>query len=96
MSVEWHPWVEHDGEPHPELNGHVVQVVAENGRCEVGIVRAAGTPPAGTHTPWVWKSMPPWRVETGDKILRYRIKKPQALLELIGLAENLPKPAAVA
>jgi hypothetical protein len=88
MTEEWGPFIEHDGEPHPELNGHFAEVVCENGRCEQGLIECAHRPPPGFHTPFVWSSMPAWRLALGDAIIRYRLRKPQALLDLIRMAKD--------
>lgn len=88
---DWGPWIEHDGEPHPELNGCTAWVCCENGRQETGVIHAADVPPVGCHSVWVWQSMPAWRLETGDRIIRYRLRRPEALRELIRIAAD-PQP----
>ncbi|PZQ99919.1 MAG: hypothetical protein DI533_04615 [Cereibacter sphaeroides] len=87
---EWSDWIEHDGQPVPELMGLKARVVAANGRDEVGIIMNSIAPPPGQYSAFVWASLPK-RVQ-GNRILRYRIRKPRALQQLIDLVENLPAP----
>ena len=88
MSEEWGPWVEHDGMPRPELLGCYMAAVTLSGREEEGIQNACDTPPSGYHCAFVWASLPKFRL--GDKIIRYRIRRPRALRELIEMVESLP------
>ncbi|ATG47612.1 hypothetical protein CEW89_08505 [Celeribacter ethanolicus] len=91
MSEEWGPWIEHDGTPRPELLGCYMAVVSLSGREEEGIQNACDAPPPGMCCAFVWASLPDWRV--GDAIVRYRIRKPRALLDLIEMVEALPAPS---
>lgn len=100
MAEEWGPWIEHDGSGCPCVGMlvHIVigptefwcpeDAIAEwlpgwtpiNSREAIGIA----TPTGG----WTWE--PDY-----FPILRYRIRRPRALRELIDLAERLPDREAV-
>lgn len=85
---EWGPWIEHDGRGYP--SGVVGQYVQAEEECvargllppETGLV-------LGQHIDggsWNWANHPQY-----TKILRYRVRKPRALRDLIRLAEDIPQ-----
>lgn len=80
MSEEWGPWIEHDGKGCPCM-GMWVQVQNLNA-CRIweGVACSEGG------RSWDWS--------TGYRpVVRYRIRRPRALLQLIEMVENLPAPA---
>jgi hypothetical protein len=83
MSEEWGPWVEHDGKGCPP------GVVGQWVQCEgyVGGTRhievSEGQVVTSTHP--AWSVILPW----GPAIIRYRVRKPRALLDLIERAREL-------
>jgi hypothetical protein len=92
--TEWGPWIEHDGKGcPPEVVGRYIQIASlrRDGTVKLneGVVRQHH----GRDIAWLgggseggWWIMP---------IIRYRIRKPRALLQLIDAAENLPAPERV-
>jgi hypothetical protein len=92
MSGEWGPWIEHDGKGCPCI-GKYVHVFRKNGREVFSIAGeqclAENIDPNGENSAWVWISNAPrW-----DEIVRYRIRKPRALIELRDMIADLPAPA---
>lgn len=91
MSEEWTEWLDHDGMGCPCI-GKLVQIEQGNGRIQEGIAgqqsMLRGVHPNDPKSMWVWNWKPKafW-------IIRYRIRKPRALLQLIEMVENLPAPA---
>lgn len=90
MTEEWGPWIEHDGKGYPpDVIGQVCQAVDV---CRVRGVFFDGEefvcygqhPDGGS---WNWENFPEITM-----ILRYRIRKPRALIQLIDMVENLPAP----
>ncbi len=77
---EWGPWIDHDGNPAPNLQGLYMRVRTYNGRDEEGCMRATETPPDDMFCAWVWSSIP--REFWGHRIIRYRIRKPRAISQL--------------
>lgn len=90
MSDEWGPWIEHDGLPRPELLGVYMRCRTAGGREEDGVQNACGFLPPGAASLWVWASIPIWQWH--HRIIRYRIRRPRALIEMIERVENLPAP----
>lgn len=84
----WGPWVEHDGQPRPNLNGVWMRVQTANGRDEEGRMECADCPSAGHLAPFVWQSLPAWMWDV--RIIRYRIRKPRGLIILETVLERLP------
>ena len=86
MDECWGPWIEHDGKGEPVPDGTVVQVAYASGNTPVA-QSAAG--------PW-WRGggYRSWKGVRANyaPIIRYRIRKPRALIELIEMVENLPAP----
>ncbi len=94
MSEEWGPWIEHDGKGCPVegkwvhvtlRNGHELQTVA--GR---SVVDANGNFRRGfslyQFNSWVWSDGGP----EGNKVVRYRVRKPRALQQLRDMIADLP------
>jgi hypothetical protein len=87
---EWGPWIEHDGKGCP-CAGKFVESETLDGSILQHI--------AGTITPgetdriidcWIWgECIAAGRIDWC--LIRYRIRKPRALLQLIELVENLPE-----
>ncbi len=81
MSEEWGPWIEHDGGPRPVPRGTFCHAVFATGSHLIGPVgvgyNGEGVTPDGK--PWGWPS----------RIIRYRVRKPRALLDLIKRAREL-------
>lgn len=78
---QWGPWIDHDGKGCPCV-GQYVHVVFEYG---LEIIAIAGSQ---TGNSWNWSNAPLWL-----PIIRYRVRKPRALIELIEMVENLPAPS---
>ena len=101
---EWGPWIEHDGaEPSiPNLARFECRFTDGLGK----LVFAEGAEIDTSTFPgffWRWKTVRAGWFRSERKrvcdnpayapIIRYRIRKPRALLELINLVENLPEEA---
>ena len=89
MSDEWGPWVEHDGKGCPCL-GKVVRVTygkRRGGPIYNRIEEVSETDAieiADGLGSWTWK--PGW-----NPIIRYRIRKPRALIDMIERAAELDR-----
>lgn len=86
MSDEWGPWIEHDGRGCPKgLVGKQVECVVSRPE---GIARLA---PDGiqyrTSAAWSWAICP-----SLYRIIRYRIRRPKALQQMIQRASELDAP----
>jgi hypothetical protein len=89
MDEEWGPWIEHDGKgcpcvgkyAHWVFDGHSAREGSP--RCHLinGGKECVGFPAGGPS--WFWNS--PYL-----HVIRYRIRRPKALRELIDMVENLP------
>lgn len=94
MSEEWGPWIEHDGKGCPVkglfIHGVFNRPSGGDTNPKVSIINGGweviGI--AGGGASWVYDHR-----EENPKILRYRIRRPRALLQLIEMVENLPAPA---
>lgn len=93
MDEEWGPWIEHDGRGCPCV-GMWVECVIRDGRqyeCRAGrtTLNASDNSPIpyrpGAPSRWVWAEVP-----SGRQIIRYRIRRPKAMRDLIDMMENLP------
>lgn len=76
MADVWGPWIEHDGKGCPCV-GMWVCVEWRNGDTSEGIAGSGGG------SSWDWSNT--W----SDHIIRYRIRRPDALRNLIDLAEQV-------
>jgi hypothetical protein len=88
-SGEWGPWIKHDGRSVPLPDGTVCWV--ECAARVAGVVTVSAEVPAGGNC-WIWDSII-LEAYIPLRIVRYRIRRPDALRELIDLVENLPAPA---
>jgi len=84
MSEQWTDWTDHDGKGFPAdlVNGMYVASRHDNGKYIEAVYDGDGKMFSGS---WDWSNYP-----TYTKILRYRIRKPDALQQMIELAEALP------
>lgn len=86
MTEEWSEWIEHNGEAMPVPSSAIVavsfRVPAQPGD------RCSGNPDEDRADTWMWD-----HEDLDDDIVRYRVKRPRALLQLIEMVENLPAPA---
>jgi hypothetical protein len=82
MDEEWGPWIEHDGKGCPLPRGTFVQSEQRDGLIETHKALCLRFVD-GAPTCWEWLGLP-------DDIIRFRIRKPKALRELIDMAANLP------
>lgn len=97
---EWGPWIEHDGKGCPSgINGRFIFIVFRCGDAWSGIYGVSagntyvGAPIAYTDNKNGGSS---WRWGTYARhweVIRYRIRRPRALLDLIDMVESLPAPA---
>jgi hypothetical protein len=89
MDEEWGPWIEHDGKGCPCV-GMLVESEDVVGQVQQHIAKGTVKEPGFEYVDsWNWQECnaalrPDW------KIIRYRIRKPKALRELIDMVENLP------
>lgn len=83
MADEWGPWIEHDGKGCPVLSGQYLRATGSNGAEVEGVMR---NPRLAFGWDWMGPSGNPC-----DFIIRYRVRKPRALLEMIARAEALPR-----
>ncbi|MCA0204313.1 MAG: hypothetical protein LCH92_08225 [Proteobacteria bacterium] len=91
MSDEWGPWVKHDGKGLPVPVGTVVMVedVHSDGSREIFVVTAGLG--GGFSWDWQWSvKLVPGFNKYATRIIRYRIRRPKALREMIDRAESLP------
>lgn len=88
MSKEWGPWQEHDGKGCPCVGAYAEIDWVCRAR---GVIRGTILPRVKGDG-WTWTTLPP--VGKYGAVIRYRIRKPRALLDLIDLVENLPAPVA--
>ena len=80
---EWGPWIEHDGE-HIPPNGATVRATFDDLMTLTGVIDHADE----THiNAFMWRG-------TADvsHVIRYRIRKPRALIQLREMIETLPAP----
>lgn len=94
---EWGPWIEHDGKGMPaEVVGRVILVFAEDHRGgtmeEMGCPRNFWHPIYGAWDHQNYGKRIPGTNQAYARVIRYRIRKPRALMDLIELVENLPAP----
>lgn len=87
MADEWGPWIEHDGRGCPVPDGTVVEVMVEGNPGDFfGPVEFAATK-EGLSWYWTW-----WMVivdgEWVARIVRYRLRRPNALRRLIDIAAD--------
>ena len=94
MSEQWGPWIEHDGKSKP-ADGTFALVVHANGVVqEVVVGRSSYTFETSASyrntkkTWWLWEDAVP---QFGE-IVRYRVRKPRALIELQEMIADLPAP----
>ena len=84
MSEEWGSWIEHDGGPRPVPAGTYCHLVYRSGSDFFGPIgcgfNGTGVTPPGK--PWGWP----------NRVIRYRIRKPRALIELRDIIADLPAP----
>lgn len=91
MTDEWGPWIEHDGSGCPCV-GYYIQIeldrdakrhpdrfIAINSRTFEGLLSIDLS--LGAEWSWDW----------GARVMRYRIRRPKALLQLIEMVETLPE-----
>lgn len=106
MTKEWTPWVEHDGCGMPIPAGLMTQWVLEKFIEQVPIAPKAGylieddgklvtvTGRSYRGPAWDWENFGKINPATGNvigRVLRYRIRRPRALLDLIETIETLPE-----
>jgi hypothetical protein len=98
--TEWGPWIDHDGTGCPVV-GMWVHGVERGGFEDIwiaGTVLVEGFTPVGRVVNLQsWRCRWSWAVsgnvvERFHHIIRYRVRKPRALRELIEMVENLPAP----
>lgn len=96
MAEEWGPWMVHDGGPCPLPVGTMVRGQFRNGQVmdwRAQTVRIAPPMPRGKIDLWHWAG----RRATVCDVMRYRVRRPDALRRLIDLAadpsKGLPAPA---
>lgn len=91
--ADWGPWVDHDGRGCPLPVGTVIEGVFERrpGRYVIA-VGTVGPHDMGLSWDWSW-----WMQRAPDgflvsRLIRYRVRRPKALRDLIALVETLPAP----
>ena len=90
MSEEWGPWIEHDGKGCPVKGMHVV---AQYWHMGVREFKAVGS---GSWKYGSVRDRSTWTREgftIMNPIIRYRVRRPKALQQLIQMVENLPVPS---
>ena len=93
MIDEWGPWIEHDGVSVPNVIGMYVAIESETIEKTITYAEGIVTPKMVSTRigAWIWEKR--W-VSFGvavQIILRYRVRKPRALLDMIEMVENLPE-----
>lgn len=84
MNDAWSEWRDHDGGDYKGNPSDIVQAVDLDGdkyEVEADLLE------------WPWIDPDDPEFSTGGNIIRYRVRKPRALLQLIEMVENLPAPA---
>jgi hypothetical protein len=90
MSEEWGPWIDHDGKGCP-CPGQRVQGINGWGCLDSWIADRIFSDLPEVLSSWCW-AMPSNLVPRWECIIRYRVRKPRALMDLIEMVENLPAP----
>lgn len=81
---EWGPWIEHDGKGMPdEVIGVDLECMVERNE-DMPETKAEDCEEIAS-APWLWAIIP-----CDYRVIRYRVRKPRALRDLIDLAANLP------
>lgn len=101
MSDEWGPWIHHDGLSRPLPKGTYAMVELRSGaivECVTGMHNVTASGRLVQKNPlwgdaWIWGSGGAWWRPC--EVIRYRIRKPRALIQLIEMVENLPAPREV-
>lgn len=92
------PWIEWNGGPRPVSMHDWVHLVFDDkdeftGTCEGGGISAKGfVIDASSDDSWTWATSYEFGLGGDARIIRYRLKKPRALLDLIQLIADLPAP----
>jgi hypothetical protein len=82
MSEEWGPWIEHDGKGCPVPGRAFVDVIYRDGRSHAGRMNQAVVSAPN----WIWPKQN--GLEFASDVIRYRIRKPRALQDLIAIAAD--------
>ena len=94
QAEEWGPWIEHDGNGCPCV-GRYVQLIDVTKSGVEGV--AEGIAGRGGGYSWDWRysetPVPGTGGKFATKIVRYRIRRPRALRDLIALARDARSPA---
>lgn len=91
MSEEWGPWIEHDGNGCPcEGKWVQAQTMRPNGTIQEGEGIPCLNDPRSRKC---WNGGGMCMGIYCEPVIRYRIRRPRALLQLIEMVENLPAPA---
>ena len=95
---EWTEWFQHDGKGCPCV-GKMVEVVRANGDVSQFIAGRGESYKTKASFSYLSMNTKSWWDWASDKpvygeIIRYRLKKPRALLDLIQLIADLPAPVA--
>lgn len=87
---EWTEWFEHDGKGCPDVvkSGMQIEAIDRGGEYYQGAVFEW----VRERPNWIWPKS--WCLDHHRDIIRFRIRKPRALLELIQLIADLPAPVA--
>lgn len=98
MSEEWGRWIEHNGKGYPLRHGQYYQCVFSDGD-EGATISGCGVPyyskmgvsmtdyGPGSYCPsWEW-------ADGWVPVIRYRVRRPKALQQLIQMVEKLPAPS---
>lgn len=93
----WGPWIEHDRVSLPfHLVGMTLEIEAElhTGEylAQAGYINSREEAATHLHWDWSWFGKPSGQGWAWARVIRYRIRKPRALRDLIQLVESLPEP----
>ncbi len=89
MTEEWGPWIDHDGKGCPLPAGTICEIECRDGEC--GEIRTEPPKPENEGGDcFCWGTVA--KTYRHLEIIRYRIRRPRALIELIDMVENLPAP----
>lgn len=89
MSEEWTDWIEHDASGCPIAVGMYCAVTCRGRSGKERTLEGVMSPKGQRAGSWTVKD----HLGLWDQVIRYRIRKPRALLQLIEMVENLPAPA---
>lgn len=91
MTDEWGPWKDHDGKGCPCVGKWVQIELDQDAECCPSDWAQLSPRMFEGHVSEELAEGAEWYWEWGPRAIRYRIRKPRALLDLIKMLKNLPE-----